>query len=287
MAKTLRLLLPQWQGGVNPDYAFGAELLNFIAPKSDETETVRINVAEDFEAGQVENNGLVAEQSILTQITETQSVLEEKQPNKLIVFGGDCSIDYAPFDYLHGKYGNKLGLIWLDAHSDLIESGYTNHAHETIVADLLGRETTTLSRKLNHPFKSKQVLYVGLPREEMRPQDYLVDELNIPIISPEVLAETSQPVLDWIEENNFEHIAVHFDLDVLSPDDFRSILPAEPHSNQAKFGAAIGRMTLKQVVRFLNDIDKKAELTGLGIAEHMPWDAINLHKALSEISIFN
>lgn len=28
---TMRLLIPQWQGGANPDYAFGAELLNFIA----------------------------------------------------------------------------------------------------------------------------------------------------------------------------------------------------------------------------------------------------------------
>ncbi len=29
--KTIRLLMPQWQGG-NPNYAFGAELLAWLAP---------------------------------------------------------------------------------------------------------------------------------------------------------------------------------------------------------------------------------------------------------------
>ncbi len=31
--KTVRLLMPQWQGGNNPHYSFGAELLAWLAPK--------------------------------------------------------------------------------------------------------------------------------------------------------------------------------------------------------------------------------------------------------------
>lgn len=286
MGKTLRILLPQWQGGVNPNYAFGAELLSFIAPKSSNDETVRIAVSENFDSEQTESNGIVAEANLLKQIDETQKVLNEKQPDKLIIYGGDCSIDYAPFDYLHGKYGDKLGLIWLDAHSDFIELKDSNHAHETIVTDLLGRQETTLSQKLNHPFKASQLLYAGLPEDELRPQEYLVNELNIPVVSPETLAKTTQPILNWIDENNFEYIAVHFDLDVLSPRDFRANLPGQPYLDINDFGAAIGRMTLDQVVRVFNDIDEKADLIGLGIAEHMPWDAIHLRNALAKISIF-
>lgn len=74
-------------------------------------------------------------------------------------------------------------------------------------------------------------------------------------------------------------------MDVLTPKDFRSILPAEPYLED--FPAAIGEMTLAQVVRVLKYVSTKAEIVGLGIAEHMPWDAMNLRKALSEISIFN
>ena len=32
-AKTLRLIFPQWQGGNNPPYYFGAKLLAWLAPE--------------------------------------------------------------------------------------------------------------------------------------------------------------------------------------------------------------------------------------------------------------
>lgn len=38
---------------------------------------------------------------------DTKKILEEKQPDKIIVFGGDCSVTQIPFDYLSGKYGSK------------------------------------------------------------------------------------------------------------------------------------------------------------------------------------
>lgn len=283
---TVRLLLPQWQGGANPNYAFGAELLNFIAPPAKNSEVIRVEVADDFQEKQVETNGIMSESSLSQQISNTKAILDKKKPDRVIVYGGDCSIDYAPFDYLSGKYGDKLGLIWLDAHSDFVELKYSNHAHETIVTDLLGRKETSLSKHLAYPFNPTQLLYAGLPREEMRPQDYLIDKLGIPVIAPEILAETSQPIIDWIKENQFEYMAVHFDLDVLSPEDFRANLPGKPYLDKADFGAAVGRMTLNQVVRVFQDISQHANLVGLGIAEHMPWDAINLRDALGNIAIF-
>jgi len=36
-------------------------------------------------------------------------------------------------------------------------------------------------------------------------------------------------ITTWIEENNFSHVAVFFDLDVLSTKEFRSIMPVEPY----------------------------------------------------------
>ena len=37
--KTLRLLMPQWQGGNNPPYHFGARLLSWLAPAASGTDT--------------------------------------------------------------------------------------------------------------------------------------------------------------------------------------------------------------------------------------------------------
>lgn len=73
---------------------------------------------------------------------------------------------------------------------------------------------------------------------------------------------------------------------MLSPADFRSIYPAEPYSDPEKFPAAVGRMTLQEVGRVLKDVSTIAEIVGLSITEHLPWDAFNLRKMLSEISIF-
>ena len=33
MNKTLRLIIPQWKGGVQSYYTFGADILAYIAPK--------------------------------------------------------------------------------------------------------------------------------------------------------------------------------------------------------------------------------------------------------------
>lgn len=41
------------------------------------------------------------------------------------MFGGDCLVEQAPFAYLNERYGGELGLIWIDAHGDLVRyEGY-------------------------------------------------------------------------------------------------------------------------------------------------------------------
>lgn len=286
-ADVLRLLFPQWQGGNNPNYAFGAELLHFIAPEGKNSKTIRIPVAENYNEELSVQKGITAGSAMSTQADNARTVLEKHQPEKIIIYGGDCSIDLMPFDYLSGKYREKLGIIMLDAHPDITRSKDTTHAHESLISDLMGKSDGLLSDKVMYPIKQNQVLFGGLIEEKLRPQEDLVKGLNLPILSPEVLAETSEPIINWIKENGFEYLAIHLDLDVLSPRDFRAILPAEPGLDAAAFPAAVGEMTLKQIVRIFKDLAKEMELVGLGIAEHMPWDAINLRNALTEIDIFN
>ena len=43
----------------------------------------------------------------------------KKTATHIIIFWGDCSFFQTPFDYLKGKYGKNLGIIWLDAHPDV------------------------------------------------------------------------------------------------------------------------------------------------------------------------
>lgn len=287
MTKTLRMLLPQWQGGVNPDYVFGAEMLAFIAPPSKTDETVRVAVNEDFDQPLKRENDVDGGGALLTQLEETARILERKAPDKVIVFGGDCSISQAPFDYLSGKYGERLGVLWLDAHPDISSPADTAHAHEMVLANIMGHGAPQFVQQMKHPVDASRVMYGGLIEEELRAMDGAVRSFGIRIATPKDLLENSQPIMDWIQEKGLTKLAVHWDLDVVSPEDFRAILPAKPYLSKEDFGAAVGELTLQQVVRILNDVNTHAEIVGLCIAEHIPWDAMNLRKALGSIDIFH
>ncbi|MBL1225734.1 arginase family protein [Enterococcus sp. BWR-S5] len=283
--KTLRLLLPQWQGGDNPNYVFGSELLAHIVPQSTVSETVRISVNQDFEKDRPIEQGVKNERALMKQLDEAMAVLENKAPDKVIVLGGDCAVSQAPFDYLNGRYGGKLGILWLDAHPDVATTEETSHGHEMVLGNLLGEGAPAFAEKVKHPFQPNQVMFAGLKYEELRSRDQAVNRLNLRYVTPQDVKDSSEPILAWIKENDIQYLAVHFDLDVLSPIDFRSTYFSEPYLEE--FGAAVGELTLNQIVRILTDASEQAEIVGLSIAEHLPWDAMNLRQALAKISIFD
>src|SRR3546814_18484378 len=86
-------------------------------------------------------------------------------------------------------------------------------------------------------------------------EDLILKELGIRHIPPAVLADSSRPILDWIETEGITHLAVHFDLDVLDPAHFSPLLFNRPGMPEGAFdGIEQGRMQLDQVVRRLKEI---------------------------------
>lgn len=82
------------------------------------------------------------------------------------------------------------------------------------------------------------------------------------------------------------HLAVHFDLDVLDPAYFSPLLFNRPNAPEGAFaGIEQGRMRLEQVVRLLIDAGTAADMVGLAIAEHLPWDMLRLRNGLAELAI--
>ena len=286
MKKTLRLTFPQWQGGMDPDYVFGAELLAAIAPPSMSAENAVIKVNEDFYSQHLKHDEVDCGAMLLEQAKETEKTLAERQPDKVIVFGGDCSVTQIPFDYLKGRYGDEIGLLWLDAHPDCSTTKESAHLHEMVMGNLIGLSPDSELTGVRHPYSKEKVLFAGLIEEELRPMDMACVTNKLRIVTPEVLKESDHEVISWIKETKIRYLAVHWDLDVLSPLDFRSIYPAEPYTDPCNFPAAVGKMKLEEIVRLLGEASKYTEIVGLSITEHLPWDALNLRKALGKISIF-
>ncbi|BDR58730.1 arginase family protein [Xylocopilactobacillus apicola] len=278
MNQTVCLINQQWQGGMNPDYSFGASLLAQIVPPSS-AETIFAPMEEGAES----LTSIDGQETLLRQMKATYDLLVEKNLAKVITLGGDCAVSEAPFDYLHGKYPLDLGIIWLDAHPDVSNESNSHHVHEMVLANLMHRGAKDFNQSVVHPFKPSQVLLAGLQVQDLRPKDKLVHQLNLTISTPENLTTAS----NWIKHQGIKRLAIHWDLDVLAPDDFYSILPAKPGLDLKDFDAAVGTLMLNQVLEFLEEIQKSCEIVGLTLAEHMPWDALRLRSGLRNLEIFS
>ncbi len=88
MSKTLRLVFPQWQGGNNPNYLFGSELLRHIVPQSNKAETIQITVDENTSKELLLENGVIGGNSLLKQLSEASKVLTESNLKKSLLWVG-------------------------------------------------------------------------------------------------------------------------------------------------------------------------------------------------------
>lgn len=283
MSKTIRLLFPEWQGGNNPTYFLGAQLLAWLAPKNHNQKEIKIPI-EQPKAALFDDGKAVVGQKSLKKITEIASEkIRAEQPDKIITLGGDCLVSQAPFDYLHGKYGDELGIIWIDAHPDISDPTIFNHEHAMVLGNLMGKGDSELAALVNNPYSSEAIFYVGL-QEPTEAEKRTLASLKM----ADYLATEGLDVVDrikrWLEEGAFKQVAIHLDLDVLDPKEFRMIYFAEPLVQE--YAAVSGKMTLKELSEIMSSISMHATIVGLTIAEFLPWDVQNLQRLLGTFEIF-
>lgn len=300
--KTIRLLMPQWQGGNNPNYSFGAELLAWLAPNNDQP-LIHVPVR-PYEGIPLQNeHGMYGRTQLLQQLEAAEHLIQAHQPDRIIMFGGDCLVEQAPFAYLNEKYDGELGLIWIDAHSDLVRyTGYDN-GHTLPLGNLLGEGDQEFAKHVKVPLKPENVFIAGLAvatEEEnkfiaeafeaqgitvVEHDTEMIERLGIRTAGTAELASSLDSIKTWIQERGIKHLAIHLDLDVLDPQAFRSLLFAKPY--ESYLVSPSGTMQFSQLLHLLKELSEETEVVGLGITEHTPWDAINLKNLLAEIPILN
>ena len=99
-------------------------------------------------------------------------------------------------------------------------------------------------------------------------------ELGIRGLSPQEVARDSSAILGWLKETGASKTLIHFDLDVLDPEEIIAGVGVEP-----------GGMKMDEAVRVINDIAAATDLVGLTIAEPMPRLAIRLKNMLSKMPL--
>lgn len=284
---TLRLLMPQWQGGDVPNaYPLGARLTQWLAPKTDAV-TVEVPTIEPDGSPRTEQDGIVERRNLMRQLHSAQDIINAYSPERVVVFGGDCLVEQGPISYLNKRYEGELGVLWMDAHPDVTTPKEFNHAHTMVLGNLLGDGDTQFAAEVPVKLKSGHVMFAGLQETTDQETEY-IKEKNLRYARPEELSDNSVPILEWIREAGIKKMYIHLDLDVLDPGLFRNLLFSNPMPDPENcMDFSMGAMNFAQVTRVLKDVSAHADVVGMGITEQLPWDAINLKDMLSEVPVLN
>ncbi|MDW3777049.1 arginase family protein [Kluyvera cryocrescens] len=283
-SKTLRLLFPQWQGGNNPPYYLGSLLLSFLAPEPTGP-VASVPVYEPAMEPLTEIDGITAKPQIIRQLNDAAALIAQHCPDSIVVLGGDCLVSLAPFAHLLNKYGDKLGVLWVDSHPDVQTAKQYPNAHAHVLGALIGTGDNDLVAHVATRLNPAKIMIAGLHDPLAYEADYLARH-NIATIAPEQVKNGGKEVMAWIEREHIEYLAIHIDLDVLDPSLFRSVLFAKPGRGEHDFGdVAEGKLAIEEVLNLITQATSKAEPVGLTIAEHLPWDMLNLKNMLSALPL--
>lgn len=281
--RTLRLLFPQGQGGNGQAYAAGARLLSFMAPGNGD-ETVEVPVKPfDSELAELEG-GVFWRSDLKVQLASAHDILASKQPDRVVVFGGDCLVQQAPLAYLNEKYRGRLGILWIDAHPDVATPKYRQTAHTMVLGNLLGLGDKEFSATVPFPMAGRKVAFAGLTNT-FPYEDEVISSSGAYrfFVEKDTIGET---ISDWIRNENIDKLAIHLDIDVLDPQIFRSTMFARPDPSTAGPNPRRGLMSMPQLKAILAAATQSADVVGFGITEYMPWDAISLTEIMASLPIF-
>ena len=282
---TIRLIYPQWQGGViahwMPDipaddasrgYYLGSHLLNFLAPESKQN-TVEVPISLTIN-DQATENGISYYRTILQQTKDALQILNEHQPECIVTLGGDCAVSVVPFTYLAAKYPEDVAIVWIDAHPDVTLPGDNYEGYHAMALTVcLGLGDKEIINTLPAKIDASKALLVGLRSwdEGMKERQ---EELGIKGLSSRQVSENSSPVIEWLKNTGASKVVIHLDLDVLDPAEII-----------AAVGTDLNGMKIAEVVRVINDISAEYDLIGLTIAEPMPRVAIKLKNMLNQLPL--
>ena len=90
-------------------YRLGSYIVNLLVPPTNgrNNSTAEIPISSEYnEKDLAIENHIFARQAIINHISIAMSILNEKNPSRTIVIGGECGISVAPFTTFASRYYN-------------------------------------------------------------------------------------------------------------------------------------------------------------------------------------
>jgi arginase len=165
----------------------------------------------------------------------------------VITVGGDCGVDLAPIAAARATYGDRLTVLWIDAHPDLYtpQTLPSGSFHGMVVSTLLGDGPAALVPA--QPLTPEQVILVGVRTGDPAEYEY---------IERAGIRHHGVEEIDRALDGLTGPVYVHIDLDVLEPDEFGSTCYPVPDGVPAR-----------RLVDLVSQVDN---VVGAAITEHAP-----------------
>jgi arginase len=74
---------------------------------------------ESGDLGLNKRNGIEAKEAVVAQLTRALELIGRYSPQRILTFGGECSVSVAPFSWLAERYDDDLAVLWIDSHPDV------------------------------------------------------------------------------------------------------------------------------------------------------------------------
>ncbi|MEJ3746194.1 arginase family protein [Actinomycetes bacterium KLBMP 9797] len=260
------LVVPQWQGsGSRTAHRLwrGAAELAALIPAAE-----RVTVDVDAPPGPA-RDGVTAHDALVANLRATRTALAGLDGRPVVTVGGDCGVDLAPIEAALAAHGERLAVVWFDAHGDLNTpaSSPSGAFHGMVLRTLLGDGPPSLVPA--QPLRPDRLVLAGVRALDPAERDFIAAHAVRHVAAP-ALAEPST-VVDAVAATGADTVYVHIDLDVLDPDGFASVGTPEP-----------GGVTADQLAAAVRALAGRFTLAGLAITEYEPSRAAD-HVVLEEL----
>lgn len=270
LSPSFNLLFPEWQGYASSQevYHGALHLCNHVL---EEVEFSEIEVPAEGEL--LLKNQILGYETSLALFYEASSRLRKRDPDRLFMVGGTCACELAPVSFMNQKYDEGIAVLWFDAHGDLNTpaSSPSNRLHGMPLRLLLGEGDEKFVSHINRPLKAFQVALVGARDLDEGERAY-VQLHDLPVFSGQ--KEEGDRIVDFLRDRGYKKVYIHFDLDVLEPNEFPHVLVPTP-----------GGISLDNAIQCLKKIRSNAQIVGASIVEYCPKDGGDkkaLHRLMAE-----
>lgn len=248
--------IPQWQGSAAPTaqgLSDGARALAGLVPDATH---IRPEIIE--RPGTTRGN--VRHADILeANLTAIRKALAGIGDTFTVTVGGDCGVELAPIERARRAHGDRLAVVWFDAHGDLNTPGTSPGGgfHGMVLRTLLGEAPEGLGPHHDGTLDPGQVILAGAraldPGEIEYIERHRLRHLNV--------ADLTDPanLTDAVAGTGAQAVYVHIDLDVLDPGEFASVGYPEP-----------GGLTPAALTAAVRALAARFTIAGLGITEYHP-----------------